>query len=180
MERKHSVNPSRLSRRLERWVYVAGGLLLVTGVAWLVAHYFLAATSEFGDRHHFSEPWWLRIHGAAAMGFLVVFGALMPAHMVFAWRSKKNRRSGVSMVAAVVLLVVTAYGLYYASNDTLRLWLSSIHWTVGLAATGVLVLHVVLGKRIRNHRRVQHKHLNKRFPMQRDSNSAHTSTGAKV
>lgn len=157
MNKKHGFGSIKLSRRHERWVYAVGGLLLLSGVGWLIAHYFLAAASEFGDPHHGSEPWWLRLHGAAAMGFLVIFGALLPAHIVAAWRSKKNRLSGGLMIAVVALLGFTAYGLYYASSDTLRSWLSAIHWTTGILATGVLVWHVLIGKHLRTHRRVQSK-----------------------
>ena len=52
--------PMRLSRRHRLYLYVIGGSLVASGVAWLIAHYLLAAPSEFGETHHPSEPWWLR------------------------------------------------------------------------------------------------------------------------
>lgn len=153
----------RLSRRHERWLYATGGVLLVSGLGWLTAHYFLASAGEFGDAHHASEPWWLRVHGAAAMGFLVVFGALLPAHIGRVWHQGKNRRSGILMLTVIALLGISAYGLYYSGSDVLRAWLSAIHWLTGLAAAAGLVMHVWIGKHLHNHRRVHHKHVQKRF-----------------
>lgn len=149
--------PIKLSQRHQAWIYSVGALLVVSGLGWLIAHYFLASAGEFGEAHHFSEPWWLRLHGAVAMGFLVVFGALLPGHAFRAWRLQKNRRSGGFMIALILILVVTAYGLYYAGGDAFRTWLSAIHWITGLAATAGLTVHVWLGKRVRPPRHVHHK-----------------------
>ena len=144
----HRIGSARLRRRHEIWIYVIGGLLLVSGVGWLVVHYLLASAGQFGELHHASEPWWLRLHGAAAIGFLIVSGTLLPVHVVPALHWGKNRRTGVLMLTVVVLLVVTAYGLYYVVGDSWRTWLSAIHWMTGLAATAGLVAHVWLGKRV--------------------------------
>lgn len=159
----HGFGSVRLSRRHERWLYALGGLLLVSGLGWLIAHYFLATAGEFGETHHASEPWWLRIHGAAAMGFLVAFGTLLPVHIVRAWHLGKNRRTGVLMLIVIGLLGVTAYGLYYAGGDVLRTWLSAIHWITGFAATAGLIVHAWKGKHLRHHR-VHRKPIQRRIP----------------
>jgi len=44
------------------------------------------------------------------------------------------------------VLVLTAFGLYYAGSDTLRGWISDIHIAVGLAFPAVILVHIVIGR----------------------------------
>lgn len=93
------------------------------------------------------EPWWLRVHGAAAMAFLVALGSLLPGHVSRAWQMRRNHRSGLFMLGLVLLLIATGYGLYYAGDEQTRPWISCVHWVLGLAAAGMAPLHVYLGRR---------------------------------
>ena len=127
--------PVRLSLRHKRWLYVTAVVLLASGLGWLVAHDLLGGRGEFGDAPHPSEPWWLRIHGAAAMGFLIGLGSLLPGHISRAWQMRRNHRSGLSILGMVALLIAA------------RPWISCVHWLIGLAAAGMAPLHVVLGRR---------------------------------
>ncbi|MFI4939896.1 MAG: hypothetical protein ACHP7O_06090 [Burkholderiales bacterium] len=145
---RHMQRPSmRLSRRHERWIYATGGILFFSGIGWLIFHYFFAGTNEFGVARHPSEPWWLRLHGAAAMGFLVAIGSLLPGHIVRAWHLRKNYRSGVLILALVVALILTGYCLYYLGDEQSRPWISMAHWAVGIVSGLGFLLHVWLGKR---------------------------------
>jgi hypothetical protein len=150
MRRRHGPArvPHRLSRRHERYLYLTGALLLLSGSGWLVAHYLLRSPAAFGAGPHPAEPWLMRLHGAAVIGFLVAFGALLPGHVVQNWRRRVNRYSGLTMVIAVSLLALTGYGLYYLVDERLRAATSALHWVAGLAASAALVLHLVLGKRL--------------------------------
>jgi hypothetical protein len=145
MAHRHEQHPpkQRLSFQQELWVYLVGGVLVLSGVAWLLCHYWLRAP---GLAPHPLEVWWLRLHGAAMVGFLVVFGMLLPAHVKHGWRQGRNRGSGVPVIVATAFLTLTGYGLYYIVSDGLRDWVGVLHWTVGLAAVGGLGLHVALGK----------------------------------
>ena len=144
----HAPRPSmRLSKRHERWVYIICGLLFISGLGWLFAHYFLAVPGEFGEAHHPSEPWWLRLHGAAAMGFLMVFGSLFQGHIARAWHLRKNLPSGLFMFALIMLLVLSGYGLYYVTDEQAHPWISTIHWAIGLSTIAGLLLHIKLGKK---------------------------------
>ena len=134
--------PMRLSQRHRLYLYVIGGSLVASGVAWLIAHYLLANPSEFGESHHPSEPWWLRLHGAAVMAFLVLLGTILPGHVTRAWSLRKNRAlpvrknvvTGTLMLSLVAALALTGYGLYYCGDEDLRPYISTGHWLVGLTA----------------------------------------------
>jgi hypothetical protein len=129
-----------------RWgLYAIFAVLFVTGAVWLIAD------SQRDDAN--GEFWQavsaalLMIHGGGAMVVLILLGALIPIHIRRAWLSRKNRLTGIVMAAANVLLVVTAFGLYYAGSDGLRAWTSDAHIAVGLAFPIVIFVHVLTGRR---------------------------------
>src|SRR5262249_32906713 len=108
----------------------------------------------------------LLLHGAAAMLMLVLLGTLLPFHTVISWRRRENRGMGTVMLAVNAILVVTAFGLYYAGSDTLRRWTSDVHIVVGLSVPLLLAAHVLTGRAAarasrrsrtaRHHRALQH------------------------
>ena len=154
MRRHFHRPPLKLRPGHRRWLYLASVLLLVSGIGWLGGHYFLHGLNDFPGALNPSEPLWMRLHGAAAMGFLVAFGALLPHHVRSGWRQHVNRTSGIVMIAVVSALILTAYGLYYVGDDHARAFISIAHWTVGLVAAAGLPAHVILGKRLNlNHKR---------------------------
>jgi len=152
---RHRRPRQRLSRRHRAALYACSLALFVSGCGWLISHYLLRG-ADLGDTPHPSEPWWMRLHGAAMLGFLVAFGALLPRHVAQGWRERVNRASGVSMVILVAVLALSGYGLYYLVDDTLRAWVGVLHWSVGLAAAALLGLHVVRGLRWRRSSAADH------------------------
>lgn len=141
----------RLSVWLRRTLYVAVGVLFLTGTAWFVGNRFTEfSRSETWQR---TSTYLMMVHGGAGMAFLFVFGALGAAHVPVAWRADKNRRSGIVMLAASVVLSVTAFGLYYVGSETLRHWTSELHLAIGLGLPILLVLHIVVGRYIMSARR---------------------------
>lgn len=147
--------PMRLSQQHEHWIYATGGMLFLSGLGWLIAHFFFAGPGEFGELHNPSEPWWLRFHGAGAMVFLMALGSLLPGHITRGWQARKNYHTGLLMLTIMAVLIVTGYGLYYAGDEATRPWISAVHWVVGLTAVVGLLLHVQLGKRSQKMRRVE-------------------------
>jgi uncharacterized membrane protein len=99
----------------------------------------------------------MRLHGAGVIGFLIVFGALLPGHIVQNWRQRINRYSGLAVVIVVTVLALTGYGLYYLVDERQRAVISALHWIIGLAACAALVVHVVLGKRLAAQARERHE-----------------------
>jgi len=142
----------RLSWPLKGVVYLSFLALLVTGALWM-----------YVQPHLEDEAWqaWekfprlmMKIHGGAAMVALLVLGAVT-LHIKRGWKAKKNRLSGVVLIALCVFLILTGYGLYYAGDEEFRNWLSRWHGWIGLGTLLILPGHVVVGRLImrRWHRR---------------------------
>ena len=142
--RRRSAPPAtvRLSLAHERSVYATFAALVVTGCGWLLCHYVLAETGDFGPLPHPQEGLWLELHGAAGMIALVLFGSLLTTHMRRAWTLRRGRASGGTLAGLFVLLTVTGYGLYYVGGESFRGWISVVHWAVGLAIPLLLAVHV--------------------------------------
>lgn len=137
--------PLRLNPRLRWMVYVAYGVLVLTGVGWLIADQGKdAANAELWQEAAASL---LMLHGGDSMLTLLLLGALVPLHVQRAWRGRKNRTTGATMVTFNVLLVVTAFGLYYAGSDLVRPWISDVHIAIGMILPALFIIHVLLGRR---------------------------------
>jgi hypothetical protein len=135
----------RLDTRFRFGLYAAFTVLFVTGVVWLVADDLKdSANGEFWQAVAADL---LMIHGGAAMAALLLLGALIPIHVQRAWRGRLNRVTGIAMASANALLIVTAFGLYYAGSDVLRPWISDLHIAIGVIFPAMLVVHILTGRR---------------------------------
>ncbi len=141
----------RLGKRHEASVHVCVAALVITGLLWLLFHFFVVVQGEFGEQQHPLEAWWLRLHGFAGMGALLLFGSLMPLHIRNAWQHGANRWSGGVLVVLMGVLTLSAYGLYYAGGEETRAWISTFHWIAGCVLGLSLPVHVL--QRRRNRRR---------------------------
>lgn len=135
----------QLDPRFRAALYAVVTVLFATGAGWFVEDRLPTRFS--------AAPWQemsaslLMLHGGAAMLFLLLLGALFALHVRGAWRSQRNRPTGVIMLACNALLIVTAFGLYYFGSESLRRWTSDLHIAVGLGFPLLLAVHVVLGRR---------------------------------
>jgi hypothetical protein len=154
----------RLSRWHEYTVYVVIAGLYITGVIWLVCHFFLADEGEYGPMPHEWEGPMMMLHGAAAMLTLFFVGSLLTVHMVKAWRSRRNRWSGSFVAGFALVLTLTGYCLYYVGDDDIRAWMSWAHWLPGVPLPLVLAIHVFYGTR----RPVRHRKPRTRRPVATD------------
>ena len=138
------------SIRLGPWhqgaVYAATAALAVSGIIWLVLHFFLAVPGEYGPQIHPLEPWMLRVHGAAAMAGLIIYGSLLPVHIRRAWSIRRNIALGIALVTIMLLLTVTGYLLYYAGGEDARPVISAVHWVLGLVVPALLAWHILSGR----------------------------------
>lgn len=84
----------------------------------------------------------MKIHGAAAMASMVLFGALLARHVPCGWKQRANRSSGATLLAAALSLLVSGYALYYAGSESLRGFASQAHFWIGVAFAVVLGFHL--------------------------------------
>lgn len=138
--------PIRLGSKQRRWAYASMAMLWLSGVLWLVFHYFLQVQGKFGPRPHLLEMWWLRLHGLAMILVLLTLGSLLIHHMQRAWQLGKNRIPGAMLTIAFIWLATTGYALLYFSSDGNQAWLPLLHWLPGLILPVVLVLHIRAGR----------------------------------
>ena len=138
--------PGRLPRWQEWSVYVSFGLLVASGVAWLLLESFVRVAGEFGPEHHPAEHWALIAHGVAAYGFLIIGGAMIPVHITLGWNTRRNLKAGVTLAGTCLILAVTALGLYYLGDEISRHWVSIVHWSIGLFAVPALLIHAIVGR----------------------------------
>jgi hypothetical protein len=127
-------------------VYGVTAALVVSGIAWVVLHYFFARPGEYGPTIHPAEPWMLKLHGAAAMAGLIIYGSLLPVHIRRAWAIRRNIFLGIGLVLFMLALTVTGYLLYYAGDEETRPVISAVHWIIGLVVPAVLIWHVLSGR----------------------------------
>lgn len=135
----------RLNDTFRFTLYVTFFLLFASGAGWLVADQMKESSeSELWQQ---APAYCLMVHGGTAMLVLMLLGALFPLHIGRAWRARKNRVTGVVMIACNAMLIATAFGLYYAGSETIRPWASDIHIAFGLAIPVILLVHVKAGRR---------------------------------
>ena len=133
----------RLKSTFRYWTYAVFSVLLLTGAAWLVADWQKDADEAWQQ----AAANLLMIHGGAAMLALMVLGALIPLHLLRAWRARKNLVSGITVATVNAVLVVTAFGLYYLGSETVRPWMSWTHIGAGFFLALMLPVHILLGRR---------------------------------
>lgn len=122
-------------------LYIVGMGLWLSGGLWLLFHYFLQHPEQFGWSAHPLEPWWLRLHGAFALGGIWIFGLLWGVHIAPGWSTGERRRSGAVLTGILVWLVLSGYLLYYLGNEEARSIASLLHWATGLACPVVFAAH---------------------------------------
>lgn len=87
------------------------------------------------------------IHGLSAMTFVFLLGTLLMSHVRRAWHARKNRVNGALFLAAVSLLTLSGYALYYLADETWRSATSRFHFWLGFAAPILLFWHIIAGRR---------------------------------
>lgn len=87
------------------------------------------------------------LHAAGAFIAAAFVGALWSVHMRAGWRKKKQRASGSLLAANMVLLCITAVGIYYLGDDGLGPLAALAHLGLGVALVPPFAWHWVKGRR---------------------------------
>ncbi|MEA1674725.1 hypothetical protein [Nitrospirillum sp. BR 11163] len=138
-----------LSRGHRRWLHRAMIAVALTGLIWMLAHYGHGPLGLDGHVARSVEAWCMKLHGAAVMAALVAFGSVLPHHVRLAWRARRHRLSGGGLIAAVLTLVLTGYGLYYLGDEDWHDYASWGHQVLAVAAVAACVIHLRSGRRTR-------------------------------
>ena len=148
-KRKHAMpaNPLQLGPQLKLWTYSSLAALFATGAIWFWLQRWGMVETDFGPTTHPLSAWMLRIHGLAAIVFLVVFGVLLPMHVRRSWQAGKNKLSGVGMLIVIFILTFTGWLLYYAGGENLRSLASNVHLWLGLAMPFIIIGHIIMGSK---------------------------------
>lgn len=142
MRLKHAAQPvPRPAQRLRQMLYLALAATLLSGAGWLIGHYLLPLPEDAA--RHPLETWSIRSHGLAAMFALAVHGAYWQQHIARASRQRRRLLSGMLLLAGWLLLILSAYGLYYLTDEGLRAATSLAHWLTGLALPVLLAAHLL-------------------------------------
>jgi hypothetical protein len=137
----------QLSRSHRRTLFTVSLVLFTSGLAWALVHW-LDQAGRAGDHLRQWKPVMLQVHGLGAVGFVLLFGTLLPGHVRRSWHARKNRGNGAFFLITVSVLIVTGYALYYLGDETWRTRLSNAHVWLGLAAPALLVWHIFSGRRV--------------------------------
>jgi len=141
MELRYSRHPVRIARGRRWTTYTVGAGLWLSGVLWLIYHYFMQTKTMFGPQANPLEHWWLALHGLFGFASLWTFGLLWGVHIVGGWKSGRHRISGSLMFILLGWLIASGYLLYYLGEDTLLPTIALLHWAVGLALPLPFLIH---------------------------------------
>jgi hypothetical protein len=134
-----SKNAMRFKSPLKSLFYSLSTLLFGTGIIWIGLHY----TAYEGPLLSLTMKW----HGAAAIGASVLLGWLMPVHILPGLERGRNRGTGLVILALIVGLMISGYGLYYFGGESLRQITRITHQSLGCVIPFLLVWHIRRGKR---------------------------------
>jgi phosphoglycerol transferase MdoB-like AlkP superfamily enzyme len=131
------------------WFWSVLALLTLTGIALIPG--VLALRFELDVAETWlpgSRSLWAALHGLAAFCTLLLLGSLLPLHVRHGLGQRKNRRTGISMLVTLPLLILTGWGVYYIANEYLARWTSAAHVLIALPASLLLGWHVWRAHRI--------------------------------
>ncbi len=135
----------RLSPVFRTAIYATFAILFVSGAVWLVADSLKDGAN--GELWQQIAATLLMTHGGSAMVTLMMLGALVPVHMRYGWRGRKNLRTGIAMATVGAILIVTAFGLYYFGAEGARVVAGDVHTWLGVASPVLLLAHIWWGRR---------------------------------
>lgn len=139
---------NRLPAWLRRSLYAATGLLLLSGLGWLVVAYALAPPDEPTPAPHAWAGPMLALHGCLAYVGLMLAALVGQAHLRAGWRIPEARPLALWLGGLLIALAGTGLGFYYVASENLVPWLRWLHVAAGLLLPLVLVLHVRRGHRL--------------------------------
>jgi hypothetical protein len=134
----------KLKGRLKSLFYAFFATLFVSGSTWWFLDKFVRVHTDLGEDHHPWQATIFRIHGFAAYFFIILFGYLIHSHVRpgLLNKQKKSFKSGMGMLVAVCLLILTSSTDLFAAEGSVRDFLISSHRYLGLGFPIFLAFHL--------------------------------------
>ena len=137
MSRSTSANALR---RWVRWLlHSAAWSLLLSGILWWILHYAFGPGAD--ELPSPVEAWLMRWHGAAVIAGLYALGAVSGTHVPRGWAMRRQRRTGVTLLAGWGLLAASGWVLAYLTPESWRPWVGTGHAFAGVAAFLIGAIH---------------------------------------
>lgn len=121
----------------------------VTGITFFVLKTWFVVEGEFGPEKHPLQFPMLMIHGASAFLLMMCYGALLAGHVPSAWKLKRSRYLGISLISVFTFQIITAYLLYYLANEEIRNIVGYCHLFTGISIPFILTTHIIAGVKSR-------------------------------
>jgi hypothetical protein len=126
--------------RWQRWTIVgASWSLALSGLLWLAIHEAWGAGA--GELPHPLEAWLMRWHGLSVPASLFAAGLVGAGHVQRGWQQGQQRASGLALILAGTVVVVTGYLLAYLAPESWRPGLGWGHTLAGVAALAAGLVH---------------------------------------
>lgn len=122
-------------------LHLSLALTTITGIVFAVMKYFMTSADEFSVVNHPLQPHMLAAHVVIAPLALFVLGWTFSSHMLPKYRfgNGENRKSGIATMILIAPMVLSAYLLQIATNESLRQSMAIAHWV----SSGVFVVGYV-------------------------------------
>ncbi len=130
-----------MSRLQLLWLHASLALTTITGIVFAFMKYFMKSADEFAVANHPWQPHMLAAHVVIAPVLVFVLGWTYSNHMLPKLRfgDGTNRKTGIALMVLIAPMVLSAYLLQIATNDSLRQAMAVSHWI----SSGVFVIGYV-------------------------------------
>lgn len=127
-----------MSRLQVFWLHLSVALTTVTGVVFAVMRYFMESADEFAVANHPWQPHMLAAHVVLAPLLVFILGWTFSNHMLPKLRfgDGTNRKRGILLLWTLAPMVLSAYLLQVATNESVRQAMAIAHWI----SSGVFVV----------------------------------------
>ncbi len=145
----------KLSPRFKTLLYSVCAGTYAGGAIWWAYDRFIRVEGVLGPEHHPAQHWWIRIHAVFAYALLIALGYLIKIHIEPGLRGSRRKKSGLTLLSSLALLILSAFPVLYAMEGPFRSGSAWIHTYLGLGCPLLLVIHLQSKIRARQ-RPVQH------------------------
>jgi MFS family permease len=139
----------KISKKYRYTFYIVLCISVLSGSAFWLLRRFAVVEGDFGPESHFLQYPFLQLHGFAAFLMLMALGAIFCGHLAQTWSIGRAKKTGITMMSAVIFSILSAYILYYLVSENWHHLLGNAHALMGLALPVLLVFHIRVARKSR-------------------------------